>query len=159
MLLLSDNQIDRVIHNHRRMFFGGLAWFALMLALPIPKPFKIGFFTSFAILGYGEFAFVLQRWRTDRGLWMLAMFLAVMYALIVGALEYEQIRPLLKPAGIGGMVPNGWDEFRLAVDGTFCLLVFGKFVRFAFSVAVRNWQLTHSPRSTEPPPNDTNYLD
>ena len=159
MRLLADDQIDQVIRNRRRLFFGGLGWFVLLLVVPVPKEFKIGFFTSFAILGYGEYAFVLQKWKTDPGLWMLATFLAVSHGPIVGYFEYLELAPLMNLAGAGVVGPKGWDEFRLACDCALTLIVFSKFVRFAFSVAVRNWQLTHPPRSTDHPPNETNYLD
>ncbi len=159
MLLLADEQIDRIIGNRRRMFFGGLAWFALMLTPPIPEQLRIGFVTSFAILGFGEFAFMLKKWRTDRGLWMLATLFVVIYGLILACVEFSEFAQLLKPGPGAAVVQKGWAEVRLACDCALALLVLSKFVRFAFSVAVRNWQLTHPPRASEQPRNSTNYLD
>lgn len=159
MLVLADEQIDRIIGYRRQMFLGGLAWFVLMLTPLIPEQFKIGFFTSFTILGYGEFAFVLKKWRTDRGLWMLATLLVVIYGPILACVEFWEFTQLLKPGPGAAAVRKGWVELRFACDCSLALMVLGKIVRFAFSVVVRNWQLTHPSRSSEQPRNSTNYLD
>lgn len=146
MFLMSDDRIDRTIHFCRHLFIGGLSWFLLMA--PLPKPLKVLVFTSFMVSALGLFAFCLQKWRFDRGLWMLATLLVVIYAPICAFFYYLEIMSLINPAPAGQALMRGWDEIRLALDCSLALLLTGKIVRFSLSVSIRNWQLTH-PRSRD----------
>ena len=146
MFLMSDDLIDRTIYYRRHLFLGGPGWICLMTLLP--KPMQILGFTSFMVWALGLFAFCLQKWRTDRGLWMLATLLVVSYGPICTYFYYLKVLSLLNPAPAGQALMRGWDEIRLALDCSLALLLMGKIVRFSLSVSIRNWQLTH-PRSRD----------
>lgn len=145
MFVIADDRIDRIIGFRRTLLWGGASWFLLLSQLP--KDARFGSFTAFMLIGLGIFAVALQKWRTDPGLWMLATLLIVTYGPICAYFEYLEIDSLLNPAPVGRVVQRGWQGICFAFDCALALLVIGRIVRFALSVAVRNWQLTHPPGS------------
>lgn len=145
MFVIADDCIDRIIEFRRTLLWGGAIWFLLLSQLP--KDGRFGSFTAFMLFGLGVFAVALQKWRTDPGLWMFATLLVVIYGPSCAYFEYQEIDSLLNPAPGGRALPRGWQRICFSLDCALALLVIGRIVRFALSVAVRNWQLTHPPGS------------
>ena len=75
MLRLTESQIDRVIRQRRVSSFAGLALMALPFALP--RGWGVGLFSGFMLFSLGIYGIAFRKWRTEPGLWMLAVFLTV----------------------------------------------------------------------------------
>lgn len=145
MWLLADHRIDRIIGYQRVLMLGGSGWIAVLCLLP--RGWVIGGFTAFMLFALGLFGFAFRKWRTDPGLWMLALLVGGGEGTCCAYFEYLQYDSLFNQVPAAQAWPRGWDEFRFAVDAAISLALLGKLVRFAISVAVRNWQLTHKSRS------------
>ena len=147
MLLLADEQIDRIIAYRRTMMIGSMGWVALMSQLP--RGWSVGVITAFMLIFAGAVCGALEEWQSDSGLWMLAAFLAVLCGIGYALFQYMEIEAFLNAPPAGQALPVGWGGVLFACDFAIGLIVLGKIVRFAVSIAVRNWQLTHEPESLD----------
>ncbi len=145
MWLLADHRIDRIISYRRALMLASLGWIGVLLMLP--RGWAIGGFTAFMLFSLGIAGLWFQKWRTDPGLWMAALLMGGGEGLCLAFFEYQQFADLFNQAPAAQALPRGWDEFRFAIDAAVSLALLGKFVRLSLSVAVKNWQLTHKPRS------------
>src|SRR4051794_23206231 len=92
-----------------------------------------GAITAFSTVALGAAGASLEKWQTERGLWMLAALFAVIYAIIYGCFVYGRISDLLRGApGVG--IP-------LALDISIgSMLLLGQ-LRFLRSVVRQNYSL------------------
>lgn len=147
MLLLEDTQVDRIARQRRTAFLGGLG--LLALAFLLPQESKFGAISGFMLLSLGIYGTAFRNWRTEPGLWMLALFLTVLFGTMLAVIEYNALKALLAPPDHPIRNVTTWSKIRLSIDGSIALLLWGRIVKLAATVARRNWQLTRS-FETEP---------
>lgn len=78
MVLLTEAKVDQIIRNRKRFFLGGLLIFLIPFILP--KPWGISCsapFTSFMLMIFGVYGFAFRSWRSNPGLWMLAVLITL----------------------------------------------------------------------------------
>ena len=148
MLLLTESQIDRMVCRRRMALLIGIA--LMLLPFALPKGWGLGFLSGFMLLSLGIYGLRFQKWRSEPGLWMLAVLLTMTLGPCSAYFEYLHSRGIFAPpaankAGRG----TTWNEIRLSIDAAIALLIFARTVRFAVSVAVENWKRTrvikHAP--------------
>jgi hypothetical protein len=76
----------------------------------------------------------LLHWRSERGLWMLAVLFLLISAVIYGLFAYGQLRDFFR----GVRQP----ELGLAMDFSLGTLLLSATVRFLYKVARSNWNLS-----------------
>lgn len=141
MLLMTEPQIDRVILYRRSMMLGGLALMALALALP--RGWGCGLVSGFMLWSLGIYGIAFRKWRTEPGLWMLAVLQTIVLGPCLLYLEYLHWHGLFAaPPGKPGARPFTWDQLRLSLDCTVALLIFAFTIRFTTTVAIENWNRT-----------------
>lgn len=141
MLLLRESQIQNMLDQRRTAMIVGLLLMALPFALP--KGWGIGFFSGFMLLSFSIYGFGFQRWRTEPGVWMLAILLTVTLGTCCLYFEYLHWQKFFAPPApnkIGRIIT--WHEMRLSIDAAIALLILSRTVKFALSVAVENWNRT-----------------
>jgi hypothetical protein len=142
-LLLDENRLDRIVANWRRNMVVGIALMSLPFILP--NGWGIGGLTGFMILSLGIYAAALDQWRTEPGLWMLALILTVVQGGSWGYFECLSLQSIFD--GQGAMqAPRkwAWEHLRFSIDSAVAIALFGEVARFVASVAVANWRLTQS---------------
>ena len=141
---INEAWIERTVARRRTYLRAAAGWLTLALLLPagfrMPAGFGFGL-TWFMILNLGIYGAALRRWRTEPGLWMLATFLALFLGACWCAFMVERLRtwgnaPQQPPR------PQTWAEIGYAIDASIALVLFGRVVWFAASVAVANWVWT-----------------
>jgi len=138
MILLKEAQIDRIVTRSPYYLVGGLSLLVIPLFLRAGWHIEWGgVLTGLALGNLGTLGLVLRKWRTERGIWMLAGFLSLLLGSIWLPLEYESVSKLLDPAK-----PKRWLEIAWTVDTIVGTVLLARVVRFGASVLVRNWQRT-----------------
>lgn len=119
----------------------------MCLAFALPRGFKCGAITGFALTGLGLYGVMLKKWRTEPGLWMLALFLALVLGACYGFFAYGRYANLLvpQPANPPAAQP-GWERILWSVDVGFAFVLFWRQVSLAFSLAILNWQWTRGSK-------------
>ncbi|MFO0940310.1 MAG: hypothetical protein U0930_06030 [Pirellulales bacterium] len=139
--LLSESQIDRVVVRGRVLILVGLA--AMILAFSLPQGIGIGLFSGFMLFSLGIYGLAFRRWRSEPGVWMLAVLLTSILGPCWAYFEVLQIRAnLFQPAGRA----VNWDQLRLTIDCIVALLIFAYVVKLSVSVAIENWRRTRRSR-------------
>ena len=139
MYRLSESQIDWTIRRRDRILLAGVGLIALALALP--RGWGCGGLTGFMLRSLSIYGFPFRRWRTEPGLWMLAVFLTLLLTPCWLYFEYLHLQPFRK-LQIGQAF--AWDRLRLWIDATLSLAVFTWTIRFAVGIAIGNWPRTKS---------------
>jgi hypothetical protein len=147
MFLMSDDQIDRTVAHFGRNFFCGIA--LVVLAIKLPADWRSGIFSGVQLFSLGIYAACLRNWRTERGIWMLALLLTVTLSPLWILLEYQHfesvfLRPFANQPPQRVDPPRGTlsEQIRFTIDATIALMIYAKVIRLVSSVAVRNRQLT-----------------
>jgi hypothetical protein len=147
MLLFTESQIDHVIRHRRAAMFGGLTLMALPFVLP--QGWGLGFFSGFVLLSLSIYSFCFQKWRSEPGLWMLALLLTMTLGPCLLYFEYLHWRSVFFPAAANKAArPMAWNEIRLSIDAAIALLILGRTVKLSLSVIVENWRRTRIGRNT-----------
>lgn len=141
--LLDEARLDRVVSRRRDWLLGGA--FVMSLVMIAPRGWGFGL-TGFTALSLGVYASALRRWRTEPGLWMLALFLTLTIGGSWAFFEFGSLANLLdrgngNPAG----PPMSWSEIGCAADASLALLLGGRGVWFLASIAVANWARVRRP--------------
>lgn len=136
MFILHDDKIDHVVTHWKRCLLASLIVFVVVAALP--RDLKTGVFSGFMLLSLGIYGWALRRWRSEPGVWMLAALLVLLLGPICIAFEYSHWQSVF------ARNPNRftWKEMRVSIDAIVALDLLFECVRFAFSVAVKNWKYT-----------------
>ncbi len=143
MFLLTEAKLDRIIWNRNRLFLGGLIIFLIPFFLPKPWGISVSApFTGFMLMSFGVYAFAFRSWRSNPGLWMLAVFITLANGACLFFYEYEQYKSLFvvepgKPAR-----PLNWNGLKFVLDSTLALLIYSRVVKFAATVSIENWKIT-----------------
>lgn len=143
MFLLAEAKVDRIIQNRKRFFLSGLMIFLIPFLLP--KPWGISCsapFTSFMLMGFGIYGFAFRSWRSDPGLWMLAVLITLANSACLMFYEYEQYRSLFMAEPGQPPRPLNWNGLKFVLDSTLALLIYSRVVKFAATVAIKNWKIT-----------------
>ena len=141
MLRLTVGQIDRVILRCRASLFVGVALMALPFALP--RGWGFGVLSGFTLFSLGIYGVAFRKWRTEPGLWMLAVFLTVTLGPCWVYLEFLHVRALfVEMTAKQGARAMTWDQLRLTADAIIALVLYATAVKLAVSVAIENWNRT-----------------
>lgn len=144
MVLLSDDQIDHIVGNWRRYLWGGLV--VMLFPLMLPRGWAIGVFSGFMLFSMGIYGLSFRKWRFDSGLWMLAAFLTLTLGPCWAYFEYVNYHNVLANRPDNVARPMTWDQIRFWTDTVAALFLFSGIVKFAASVAVKNWKRTRPVR-------------
>ena len=93
----------------------------------------------------GMYGVAFQRWRTEPGLWMLA----ILFTLTLGPcslhFEYLKWQEIFRPPQENqvGRIAT-WDQIRMSVDAAIAIMLLIHAVRLAVSVGIENWRRTHT---------------
>jgi len=149
-LLLDEAKLDRFVARWRSsLMVGGVL---LSLSFHLPKGWGFAL-TGFTVLSQGIYAFALRRWRTEPGLWMLALFLTLSLGGSWTYFECLSWGNLFNRAAGNLTGPRmTWQQVGFAMDYSLALLLFRRVVALAASVTVANWFLTrpHSGKTGSP---------
>ena len=139
-MLLSETAIDRVIASCGYAFFIGLALLAQVFLLPAGWGF--GVLPGFMLFGLGIYGFAFRKWRTEPGLWMLALFLFIVLGFIYAYFAVIDINARFMQPAARAQLPPGWSDLRMVGEAGIGLALFQYQVRFFLSVLIQNWQRT-----------------
>lgn len=141
MLLLTESQIDRIVGHRRVALLGGLALMSIPFALP--RGWGSGLFSGFMLFSLGIYGVCFQKWRIDRGLWMLAVLLTITLGPCWAYFEYLHWQGVFAPpaANNAGRLVT-WNQIRLSADAAIALLLFARTVKLAVTVCTENWRRT-----------------
>ena len=131
-LLWSADRIEQL----RPWALAGLFYVTAMFAAgALGLPFD--FITITGVMGglFGALYGSLDGYRTQRGLWMLALFYAVVALVLYATFLYHSVAD-----GMAGRQAVDW---WLAVDASLATGVLGATVRLAGSIAWHNWRRFH----------------
>jgi hypothetical protein len=146
MLLLTETQVDRIVRQKGYYFCAGLA--LMIVPLYLPRGWGIGFFTGFMLVSLSIYGYSFRNWRTERGIWMLAALLIVVWTPCWLCFEYEHWRGVFPlPARNQNGQAFTWDKGRLVIDGTVALLLMAIELRLAVTVAKENWLRTRKRKT------------
>jgi len=138
--------IDTAVRRRWRYLLFGLALFAFTSVLP--KDYRVGFaILGFAVFTLGIYCVILSRWRSEPGLWMLALLLVVLLSPCFAYLEYIHVTIFFNPAG----KPRPFDltEVFFIAEISVSLHYFWKQIRLASSVAFLNRKLSCALRDAK----------
>lgn len=139
-LLLTEFQIDRIVRYRHALLLGGLAIMALPFSLP--RGWGFGIVSGFMLFSLGIYGLWFQKWRTNPGLWMLAVLLIVTLGPCWVFFEYEYWKRVFAPVAANQARALTWDQIRFSADTVVALLLFTKTIRLAGTVAIENWMRT-----------------
>ena len=139
MLLPTHQEISRFISYCRIFLVSGAV--ILFSQFFLPAGWKIGFLTGFTLFAAGIFGFALRRWRTERGLWMLALLLTVVYLPSIAYFEFLNWREIARLIAARGA---GWPQIRLMIDATTALLIASYAVKIITGIAWENARMKRS---------------
>jgi hypothetical protein len=111
------------------LLFAGIALFGLSLL-----DFDHGTVTGFLAIGLGASGGAFTKWRSERGLWMLAILFLLMNAFVYFCFCFGQVRDALR-----GVLP---DNIALTVDVSLGALLLLVQMRFLVRVARANYYVT-----------------
>ncbi len=142
--VMKPERIDRIVGLRWYLLAAGVA--LLIVAITIPKlrgdgSYGYGGLTGFNLASLAIYAFALQKWRTDRGLWMLAALLVV---LLTPCMLYFQWLRWKGNAGLAAVAADP-SQRRLLIDSAIALVILARTVRFAAAAGVHNWRLGRHP--------------
>jgi len=141
MFRLNEWEIDRVILHRHKLFFAGLALMSLPFTLP--RGWGFGFFSGFMLVSLGIYGVALRKWRTEPGLWMLAILLTITLGPCWAYFEFLHWRGLFaEPARKQAARVITWDQLRLSIDTIIALTLFARTVKLAVGVSIENWKRT-----------------
>lgn len=141
--LLDEVRLDRVVSRRRDWLLGGA--FVMSLGFVAPRGWGFGL-TGFTALSLGVYACALRRWRTEPGLWMLALFLTLTIGGSWAFFEFGSLANLFdRRDGNPARRPLSWSEIGHATDASLALLLGGRGVWFLASIAVANWMRVGRP--------------
>jgi hypothetical protein len=154
MLLLTEAQIEQVIRCRRATLLGGVALVALAIALP--RGWGCGLFSGFMLFSLGIYGVAFRKWRTEPGLWMLAILLTATLGPCWAYFEFMHWRGLLS-AVLGNQRARQltWDQLRVSIDCVVALLLIARAIKLAATVAIENWRRT---RLAKPTSNESSQL-
>jgi hypothetical protein len=95
------------------------------------------------IFSLGIYGACFQKWKTDPGLWMLALLFTVTLGPCAAYFEYlhwQSVVVALRANQVRRVAT--WDQIRISVDAAVGLIFLASAVRLAASVAVENWRRT-----------------
>jgi hypothetical protein len=148
MFRYRESEIDRIVDRRWGYFFAGLVAWLLLAALP--SGFKFGGILGFAMITFALYAAAMRRWRTDPGLWMLALFLTLSLGACYGFFAVEHYWGVFAPQpGKPAVGRIDWSEVLFFTDVCCGLVVFKRQVKFSLSVAILNWQQTRNHKDTD----------
>jgi hypothetical protein len=140
-VLLTDTAVDGAVDRKWLCLMIGVA--LVVLPRVIVRPHSVGMFTGLTLIAFGVFAGALRHWRHDRGLWMFAVLLIVVYGPVY---LYYQCQSVLRV--VHGGPPNAanvkWLQWCSTIDACIGMIVFGLLMQFLVTVAIRNFQLSAS---------------
>jgi len=139
---MDDSEIDSNIANAKWYFIGGVVAIALMFV--VPPQCKVAIFTGLTLIAHSFYALFLCRWRSDRGLWMLAAFLALTLTPIWASCEWLRVQELFAEEPFIPARPGPWGKTQILIDATLALAVFSHTCRFIASAGVRNWGISRA---------------
>ena len=143
MFLLTEAKVDRIIQNRKRFFLGGLLIFLVPLLLPQPWGISVSApFTSFMLMIFGVYGFAFRSWRSNPGLWMLAVLITLANSACLLFYEYEQYKSLFVVEPGQPARQLNWIGLKFVLDSTLALLIYAKVVKFAATVSIENWKMT-----------------
>lgn len=142
---LSDEAVDRIVQ--RRGLWLALGLGCVALGLLLPKGWWAGWLTGFMLLSLSLYGYCFRRWRTESGLWMLALLLVVTLGPCWLYFEWLLWGAIVRAnPGLGANRVYVWDRVRWSMNGVLALMVFSRKVRLALSVATENWKRTRPRR-------------
>jgi hypothetical protein len=146
MFRYQECEIDRIIRRKWTCLLSGLgAW---LLLLMLPPEWKFGGILGFAWITLGFYAALLQKWRTEPGLWMMATFLTLSLGACYGFFAYRHYAAVFAPQPAKPVAARiDWGEVLFFADVCCALAVFHRQVKLTFSVAILNWQQTRKRKS------------
>ena len=139
-MFLSENAIDRVVVWRRYEFFAGLL--LVLQVFVLPTGWVVGVVQGFMLFGLGIYGLAFRNWRTEPGLWMLALFLFVVLGFCYAYFAVLDLQSWLTPPAGQQPAPLGWTQLRLAAEIALGLALFQYQVRLFLSVLVENWRRT-----------------
>ena len=93
MLCLTGPQMDRIVAHRFTLLCWGIAFMGLPFALP--RGWGLGLFSGFMLFCLGVYGVAFRKWRTEPGLWMLAVLLTVTLGPCWAYFEFLNCRALL----------------------------------------------------------------
>ncbi len=139
MFRLSELAIDHSIANARLYLLVGLL--LTVIPLTLPGGWAFGLFSGFMLFSLGIYSLAFRRWRTEPGLWMLAVLFTVTLGPCWLYFEFLHLHGIVfQPA------PRklNWNQLRLFIDSVVALLLFSHIVKLAIGVSIENWKRTRS---------------
>jgi hypothetical protein len=135
----SESAIDQSIANARLYLSLGL--FLTVIPLTLPGGWAFGLISGFMLFSLGIYSLAFRRWRTEPGLWMMAVLLTVTLGPCWLYFEFLHVRGLVfQPAARRF---NG-NQLRLFIDSIVALLLFSRIIKLAIGVSIENWKRTRS---------------
>ena len=142
----TSDWIDSVIRRRWRYLLLGPALSASILVLPIE--YRPGLaILGIAIFTLGCYSLFFRYWRTDPGLWMFALLVAVLLSPCYAYFEYMHVASVLNQPGQPR--PFVWTDIYFVIEISMSLLYFWKQVRLALGVAYLNHKLSPSLREAK----------
>jgi len=140
LLLMGVGQVDHFVRFRLLYFLFGL--FVVVQFFLVTERYSFGICTGLLLMGFGIFAHALRNWRSERGLWMLALVVFVPYSVIWLGWQWSRFDASI--LGDDQQLPKELSSFqlRMAVDSFVGIIVFGKITQFCFTVAYRNWSFS-----------------
>ena len=93
-------------------------------------------------MAFGIYGFAFRSWRSDPGLWMLAVLITLANSACLLFYEYEQYKSLFMVVPGRPPRPLNWNGLKFVLDSTLALLIFTRVVKFAATVSIKNWKIT-----------------
>jgi hypothetical protein len=145
---LTEERVDRITASGAKYALTSAAMLTVIACLP--RAFAYGAFTAAMVLYMGVGAHALRRWKTERGLWMLAIVIAWPVAAIFFMFIEHELRPL-----IGGWLLQAQPAVRikpgevariigLTVDSCLAAHVLWLQLRLYATVTYCNWHVKRS---------------
>ncbi len=132
---MNEAAIERNIRRGRIHFLVAVGLFAVGLRI-----------TGVMILPLIVFARAFRAYRTEPGLWMLALLVCFVYSGAWAVFQLDHVRDLFEPAPAGiAAAPPAWHRLWRTLDGTLALVLLGETGRLTCSMAAVNWRLTKPP--------------
>ena len=140
MLLLTETKIDLIVRNRRVIMLVGL----VMIVFPLVLGFGFGVLSGFTLFSLGANCIFFRNWRSEPGVWMIAILIAVTLGPCWAYFEYLHLQAVFAPVANreGGLV--GWNRIRLSVDASVALLIFAENMKLVVTVAIENWIRTRA---------------
>ena len=142
MFLMSKPQIDFIVARRRAIMVVGL----VLMAVPLVLGFGFGALSGFMLFSLGIFCVFFRNWRSEPGVWMLAILLVLTLGPCFAYFEYFQLIAIFAPPGNLAWRAMGWNQIRMSLDASVALLIFAKTMKLVVTVAIENWKRTRTER-------------